>query len=157
MCKSSNLSQVLERLGDFWSSCAQLRSQLTFLAIKYPLAVESVVDEKDDTYLQATATVMFPSAKGKAFISFLFDRDTYSRWPLSVRSLKSDVQVAYGSLEYVHNVVSAFGGGGADEYRLYSRQHILSAVLGRLAQVTPADSHGCLLDACIEATEQYEQ
>ncbi|OSD05882.1 hypothetical protein PYCCODRAFT_1052347 [Trametes coccinea BRFM310] len=130
------IKQVLERLGDFWSSCAQLRSQLTFLAIKYPLAVESVVDEKDDTYLQATATVMFPSAKGKAFISFLFDRDTYSRWPLSVRSLKSDVQVAYGSLD---------------------RQHILSAVLGRLAQVTPADSHGCLLDACIEATEQYEQ
>ncbi len=33
---------------------------------------------------------------------------------------------------------------------------ILSAILNRLSQVTPADSHGCLLDACIEATEQYE-
>ncbi|CDO75877.1 hypothetical protein BN946_scf184672.g10 [Trametes cinnabarina] len=96
------LKQVLERLGDFWSSCAQLRSQLTFLGIKYPLVVESIVDEKDQTYLQATATVMFPSAKGKAFISFLFDKETYSRWPLSVRSLKSDVQVAYGAIEYVH-------------------------------------------------------
>lgn len=33
---------------------------------------------------------------------------------------------------------------------------ILAAILNRLSQVTPADSHGCLLDACIEATEQYE-
>ncbi|KAI0651524.1 Spc7 kinetochore protein-domain-containing protein [Trametes meyenii] len=130
------IKQVLERLGDFWSSCAQLRSQFTFLAIKYPLAVEDLVDEQSQPMLRATATVMFPSAKGKASVSFLLDRNTYSRWPLSVNALKADVQVAYGAIE---------------------RGTILNAVLGRLAQVTPADSHGCLLDACIEATEQYEQ
>ncbi|KAI0666330.1 Spc7 kinetochore protein-domain-containing protein [Trametes maxima] len=130
------IKQVLERLGDFWSSCAQLRSQFTFLAIKYPLAVEDLVDEQSQPMLRATATVMFPSAKGKAFISFLLDRNTYSRWPLSVNALKADVKVAYGEIE---------------------QQAVLNAVLGRLAQVTPADSHGCLLDACIEATEQYEQ
>ncbi|PIL30949.1 hypothetical protein GSI_07118 [Ganoderma sinense ZZ0214-1] len=130
-----SLKQVVERLSDFWSSCAQFRSQLTFLAIKYPLSVEGIFDDDGEEYLSATATVMFPKAKGKARISFLLDQDTYSRWPLSVRGLKSHVEVAYGSIQ---------------------RDAILSAVLNRLSQVTPADSHGCLLDACIEATEQYE-
>ncbi|KAI0374510.1 hypothetical protein BV20DRAFT_1033319 [Pilatotrama ljubarskyi] len=97
-----DIKQVIGRLGDFWSSCAQLRSQLTFLAIKYPLSVEALEDDKGQPVLHATATVMFPQVLGKAFISFLFDRDTYSRWPLSVRGLKPDVQVAYGAIQYVH-------------------------------------------------------
>ncbi|KAH9891025.1 Spc7 kinetochore protein-domain-containing protein [Cubamyces lactineus] len=130
------IKQVLERLGDFWSSCAQLRSQLTFLAIKYPLTVEALLDDKGQPFLRATATVMFPSLKSKALISFFLDKATYSRWPLSVRGLKADVRVAYGIIK---------------------REAVLNAVLGRLEQVTPADSHGCLLDACIEATEQFEQ
>ena len=100
---SSCRVQVLERLGDFWSSCAQLRSQLTFLSIKYPLTVEALLDEKDQPFLRATATVMFPSLKSKALISFLLDKETYSRWPLSVRGLKADVRVAYGIIKYVHD------------------------------------------------------
>ena len=95
------LKQVVERLGDFWSCCAQLRSQLMFLAIKYPLDVEIVNDEQGLDYLKATATVIFPRAKGKAYISFLLDQDTYTRWPLSVRGLKSHVEVAYGAIQYV--------------------------------------------------------
>ena len=78
--------QVLERLGDFWSSCAQLRSQLTFLAIKYPLAVEALADDSGRPVLRATATVMFPTAKGKAFISFLLSDEarqiTMSAYPI---------------------------------------------------------------------------
>ncbi|KAH9912257.1 Spc7 kinetochore protein-domain-containing protein [Epithele typhae] len=130
-----DLKRILERLGDFWSSCAQFRSQLNFLAIKYPLKVEIVSDEQGQDYLQATATVIFPNVKGKAYISFLLDRDTYTRWPLSVRGLKSHVEVAYGNIQ-----------GDA----------VLQAILSRLMQVSPADSHGCLLDACIEGSEQYE-
>ena len=100
---SSCRVQVLERLGDFWSSCAQLRSQLTFLSIKYPLTVEALLDEKDQPFLRATATVMFPLLKSKALISFLLDKETYSRCPLSVRGLKADVRVAYGIIKYVHD------------------------------------------------------
>ena len=88
-------------MSDFWSSCAQFRTQLTFLAIKYPLAVEGIFDEAGEEYLKATATVMFPSAKGKAYISFLLDKDTYTRWPLAVRGLKSHVEVAYGAIQCV--------------------------------------------------------
>ncbi|KAI0639064.1 Spc7 kinetochore protein-domain-containing protein [Trametes polyzona] len=134
--EKSQIKEVVQRLGDFWSSCAQLRSQLSFLAIKYPLAVESLVDDQGSPVLRAKATVMFPPARGKAFISFLWDRETYSRWPLSIRDLKWDVQYAYGSIQ---------------------PDMISTAIGGRLSQVTPADSHGCLLDACIEATEMYEQ
>ncbi|KAH9949433.1 Spc7 kinetochore protein-domain-containing protein [Amylocystis lapponica] len=131
----SNVRKIIEHLGDFWSSCAQLRSQLTFLAIKYPLAVEAVQNLETNTInLRAKATVLFPSAKGKAYISFILDSQTYSRWPTSIGSLKWDVEVAYGHLQ---------------------RDRILSAVSGRISQATAADSHGCLLDACIEATEQY--
>ena len=98
------MRQIIQRLGDFWSSCAQLRSQFTFLAIKYPLAVEAVIDDHEQEYLKATATVVIPSARGKAYISFLLDRDTYSRWPLSVRGLKSHVEVAYGAIKYVRAI-----------------------------------------------------
>ncbi|KAI0359036.1 hypothetical protein OH77DRAFT_1509753 [Trametes cingulata] len=129
------VKQVVERLGDFWSSCAQLRAQLTFLAIKYPLTVEALEDDRGQPVLRATATVMFPQVFGKAFISFTFDKDTYTQWPLSVRGLKPDVQVVFGDIQ---------------------QTAIVQAIHGRLAQVTPADSHGCLLDACIEATEMYE-
>ncbi|KAH9853039.1 Spc7 kinetochore protein-domain-containing protein [Lenzites betulinus] len=131
-----DIKQVVERLGDFWSSCAQLRSQLSFLAIKYPLIVESLIDEHNEPVLRATATVMFPRVAGKALISFIWGKDTYSRWPLSVQGLKTDVKRAYGAIE---------------------PEAVLNAIFGRLSQVTPADSHGCLLDACIEATEMYEQ
>ncbi|OJT06038.1 Kinetochore protein spc7 [Trametes pubescens] len=130
------IKQVIELLGDFWSSCAQLRSQLAFLAIKWPLAVEALADDSGALFLRATVTMMLPAARSKAHVSFLWDRDAYARWPLSVGALKTDVQVAYGAIK---------------------RETILDAIVGRLSQATHAESHGCLLDACIEATEQSEQ
>ena len=93
------LSAVVQRLGDFWSSCAQIRSQLTFLRVKYPLAVDAVPADNVPPSLQAKATVIFSSAKSKVYISFIFDWDTYSRWPLSIESLKCEVKVAYGGIE----------------------------------------------------------
>ncbi len=93
----------MERLSDFWSACAQLRSQLTFLGIKYPLSVEAVTDDQGQEFLKATATIMLPRIKGKTFISYILDKDTYTRWPLSVRGLKVDAKVAYGDVQYVTN------------------------------------------------------
>ena len=95
------MGQIIERLSDFWSSFAQLRSQFTFLGIKYPLQVEGVTDEHGHDYLRATATVMLPRVKGKTYISFILDKDTFTRWPLSVRGLKVDAKVAYGDVQYV--------------------------------------------------------
>ncbi|KAI0726175.1 Spc7 kinetochore protein-domain-containing protein [Fomitopsis betulina] len=131
-----NIRQIVDRLGDFWCACSQIRSQFTFLAIKWPLSVE-VSSEEQNTLpdLHAKATILFPKAHGKAIITFIFDRATYIAWPFSIKSLQTEVEVKYGQIE---------------------RQTILDAILGRLAQVTPTDSHGCLLDACIEAVEQCE-
>ena len=92
-------TSAVERLSDFWSSCAQLRSQLTFLAIKYPLSVGLTTDDEGQEYLMVTVTVMLPGVKGKALISFLLDKDTYTRWPMSVHGLKSHVEVAYGPVK----------------------------------------------------------
>ncbi len=89
----------MQKLGDFWSSCAQLRSQFTFLSIKYPLTVEILPTNDDAPSLKATGTVLFPTRKAKAYISFIFDPPTYSCWPMSIHSLQSDVQVAYGRME----------------------------------------------------------
>ncbi|KAL6299649.1 Spc7 kinetochore protein-domain-containing protein [Sparassis latifolia] len=96
----ANIREIVELLGDFWSSCAQLRAQLTFLAIKYPLSVEAVQSLNSGLPdLHIKATVLFPSAKGKAYISFILDRQTYSKWPISIGSLKATVEVAYGRVE----------------------------------------------------------
>ena len=105
-CLSDSIGKIIERLGDFWSSCAQLRSQLTFLAIKYPLNVQGVTDDDHgQDYLKATATIMLPVVKGKALITFLLDKDTYTRWPLSIQGLKVDAQVAYGNIQYVQQCI----------------------------------------------------
>lgn len=45
--------------------------------------------------------LMFPKVKGKALASFIFNMQTFSKWPLSIDSLDCEVQVAYGPLEYV--------------------------------------------------------
>ncbi|EKM60780.1 uncharacterized protein PHACADRAFT_168096 [Phanerochaete carnosa HHB-10118-sp] len=95
----TKLCSVVQPLGDFWSSCAQLRSQLTFLRIRFPLDVEAVPVEGAPSSLRASAMIMLPSAKSKAFVSFIFDWNTFSRWPLSIRGLKCDVEIAYGSAE----------------------------------------------------------
>ncbi|EMD41576.1 hypothetical protein CERSUDRAFT_110126 [Gelatoporia subvermispora B] len=133
--QDAEIPEIVQRLGDIWSCCTQLRSQFTFLAIKYPLSVDAL--ERPDAAapdLKVTATVMFPHAQGKAFVSFILDMQTYSTWPMSISSLKTEVKVAYGHIE---------------------QESILDAILGRLAQANSADNHGCLLDACIEATELY--
>ncbi|KAI0757336.1 hypothetical protein C8Q80DRAFT_94776 [Daedaleopsis nitida] len=108
--------------------------QFTFLAIKYPLQVDGITDEHGDEYLKATATVMLPGIKGKAFISFILDKDTYTRWPLSMQNLKVDVNVAYGEIQ---------------------EDVILRGLLESLSGFTPALNYGCLLDACAEATGQF--
>ena len=86
-------------MGDFWSSCTQFKSQLTFLAIKYPVTVEMRSIPSDTPHLVAQATVLFPSVKSKARISFVLDAPTYARWPMSIQSLKTEVKVAYGRAE----------------------------------------------------------
>ncbi|OCH88589.1 hypothetical protein OBBRIDRAFT_836452 [Obba rivulosa] len=97
----AEITEIVQRLGDFWSCCAQLRSQLTFLSIKYPLSVETIQRPDTAPDLKATATVMFPAAKGKAFISFILGPETYSMWPISISSVKTEVNVAYGQIQYV--------------------------------------------------------
>lgn len=149
------MRQIIQRLGDFWSSCAQLRSQFTFLAIKYPLAVEAVVDDHEQEYLKATATVMLPSIKGKTFISFISDKDTYTRWPLSVHGLKVDVKVAYGNIQCVLIVLPLYLCPDHGQLHMCRSEVILQGLLESLSTVTPARNFGCFLDACVQATEQY--
>lgn len=125
----NTVRQIVHRLGDYWSSCAQLRSQLRFLGIKYPIEIE--VSQPSQVF-KAKTMVMFPSIMGKAFISFIFSLETFSRWPMSIRSLDCEVEVAYGPID---------------------RSAILTAVMERLSEATPSDNYACLLDACIEAQE----
>jgi len=132
---STNIRKVVQRLGDYWASCAQLRSQLKLVAIKYPLSVEITPPAQDGTSgFNTIATIIFPNVKAKAFVSFKFDLETFSSWPMSISATKCEVEVAYGPIE---------------------RDTIFNAVMGRLGQATPAENHACLLDACIEAMDQY--
>lgn len=133
------VKHVVQSLGDFWSACNQLRSQLTFLSIKFPLTIEpmSLNDDSDRiSGVRAKAMVLLDSLESKVYIYFIWDSDVLARWPLSIASMKYDIKVAYGE---------------ADPKRLRE------AVRERISQATPNDHHACLLDACIEATLVYEQ
>ncbi|KAI0344137.1 hypothetical protein BDW22DRAFT_1483249 [Trametopsis cervina] len=131
--KGIDLRMIIQRLSDFWTSCAQIRLQLTFLAVQYPLELKLQTEDSGLPVFRVSAKVLFPSTKSKADITFVLDADTYSRWPLSIGLLKCEVKVVYGRAD---------------------RQKILEAVQSRLSQATSSENHGCLLDACIEATEQ---
>lgn len=93
--------QVLDTLGDFWQAVAELRKQLTFIAIKYPLdvTVASMDEEGSDEVLHMKTTILYKKAKAKVFMTFIMDMPTFTRWPLSIGSLQVDVQVAYGKVE----------------------------------------------------------
>jgi len=95
---------------------------------------------------------MIPSKKAKFSATFNFTPDIFSCWPLSVSSLTCDVEVAYGPVRYpIH-----------DPLRLLltinlSQSEISQALSERFSQATPSDNYACLLDACIEAQEVYNQ
>ncbi|KAG1757257.1 Spc7 kinetochore protein-domain-containing protein [Suillus lakei] len=127
-----SVRQIVERLGDYWSACSQLLAQLKLVAIKYPVTITH--GEDDESGFTATVTVMLPSKKAKASISFMFDTRTFSSWPISIQSMQCDVKVAYGPIQ---------------------RDTLQEAILGRLREATVADNYGCLLDACTVALDCY--
>ncbi|KAJ6574650.1 Spc7 kinetochore protein-domain-containing protein [Mycena capillaripes] len=129
--KGTTTRQIVESLADYWSACSQVRTQLFQLTIKYPVEIEVLPSGQG---FRAKTTVMFPAAKAKAYVYFIFSPDTYSRWPITIGFLRHDVEVVYGAIE----------------------QSTISTVLSeRLDQVAPTDNYGCLLDACIGAQDLY--
>ncbi|TFK30384.1 hypothetical protein FA15DRAFT_751438 [Coprinopsis marcescibilis] len=133
--RDQTVRQIVHRLGDYWTSCNQLRSQLRLLNIKYPIEVQIVPPSTSEPTpsFHARTTVMIPKQQGKAIVSFIFNLQAFSEWPISIDSLICEVDVAYGNLD---------------------RSAILEAVAGRLAQAT-ADDNYALLDSCIDAQALY--
>ncbi|KAG6817627.1 hypothetical protein H0H87_006255 [Tephrocybe sp. NHM501043] len=128
--------QIVHRLSDYWSSCAQLRAQLKLLLIKFPVEIEIIKGSPTEPLgYKAKVMIMFPSMKAKAFISFVFGEKAFSYWPVTVNSLEVEVEVAYGAID---------------------RDVIAKAVVDRLSEATPEDNYACLLDACIGAQEIYD-
>ncbi|KAI0257325.1 Spc7 kinetochore protein-domain-containing protein [Lactifluus subvellereus] len=136
----SNLSikQIVQDLGDFWLGCAQLRTHFAFLSIKYPVSVDPHPPRSDGDLqgLVATATVLLPSVKAKLYVSFVLDTDTLWAWPTSIGNIDCKIEKAYGPDVDIEN--------------------IRTAVLQRMSKSTPDDNHACFLDACIEATLEYQ-
>jgi kinetochore protein Spc7/SPC105 len=52
-------------------------------------------------HFKAKAVMVFPNTKAKAVVSFLFDDETYSLWPMKIQSIKCEVDVTYGPVEFV--------------------------------------------------------
>lgn len=86
--------QIVQCLGDYWSSCSQLQAQLKLVSIKFPLSIDET-----PAGFSATATILFPSLKAKALISFMFDTPIFSSWPVLINSMRCDVRVAYGPIK----------------------------------------------------------
>jgi hypothetical protein len=83
-------------MGDYWSACSRLRAQLKLLAIKFPLEIDVL---GGNAGFVTRAAVLFPAAKAKAVVSFVFDEEAFSRWPTSVSLVRCEVEVAYGNIE----------------------------------------------------------
>ncbi|KAI6029027.1 Spc7 kinetochore protein-domain-containing protein [Pisolithus marmoratus] len=124
---NGSLRKIVEFVGAYWSSCSRLQLQFRLVAIKFPIAFK-----ESSSGFSADVTILYPSVKAKAIVSFIFDVANFSTWPLNIQSTKHDVKVVYGRIQ---------------------QDTILRAVGSRLKDVTPTSNHGCLLDACMEAAE----
>ncbi|THU91653.1 hypothetical protein K435DRAFT_727026 [Dendrothele bispora CBS 962.96] len=125
--------QIVHKLADYWSSCSQLCTQIRYLSLRYPIEFEfSQSSTKPFSEFRTNVPILFPSVKSKVVVSFVFNRDAFSRWPMSIKSLRYEVIVAFGRA----NV-----------------QEIESAILARLNEASPQDSFACLLDACMVVQE----
>lgn len=74
---------------------------MKFLHVKYPIEVQAASVDG----FKLTATVLFPKLEGKALVSFIFDRQTISTWPMSIASAGCEVIVKYGDIEYVRELL----------------------------------------------------
>ncbi|KAI6102374.1 Spc7 kinetochore protein-domain-containing protein [Pisolithus thermaeus] len=124
---SDSLRKIVEFVGTYWSSCSRLQLQFRLVAIKFPVTFRDI-----PSGFSADVTILYPSVKAKAVVSFIFDVANFSTWPLNIQSTKHDARVVYGPIQ---------------------RDALLQAVGSRLKDVTPTNNHGCLLDACMEAAE----
>ncbi|KAI9511777.1 Spc7 kinetochore protein-domain-containing protein [Russula earlei] len=131
-------AQIVQALGDFWSGCAQLRSQFKFLSIKYPVSVtpQPPRGNSDLQGLVTTATVLLASVKAKLYVSFILNNDVLWAWPSSIANVDCEIEKSYGPD--------------------IDLEKIRQAILQRMSTCTPDDNHACFLDACIEATLEYE-
>lgn len=64
--------------------------------MKYPT---TMTIHPDGSGFTAKVKIMFAKHKAKAFISFSFQEETFASWPLSMRDVKIDVEVAYGPVK----------------------------------------------------------
>ncbi|KAI6146697.1 Spc7 kinetochore protein-domain-containing protein [Pisolithus tinctorius] len=124
---SNSLRKIVEFVGTYWSCCSRLQLQFRLVAIKFYISFK-----ENPSGFSADVSILYPSVKAKAIVSFIFDVATFSTWPCHIQSMKHDVRVVYGQIQ---------------------RDVILQAVGSRLKDVTPTNNHGCLLDACMEAAE----
>ncbi|KAJ2928832.1 hypothetical protein H1R20_g8128, partial [Candolleomyces eurysporus] len=132
--EDTTVPKVIHKLNDYWTSCAQLRSHLRLLNVKYPIDIDvAPSDPSSVPTFRVRATVLFPRVAGKAIVSYIFTLQTFCQWPLSIDSLDCAVDVSYGPLD---------------------RGEILKAVVDRLAQATPSDNY-LFLDSCIDAQSLY--
>ncbi|KAI5897558.1 uncharacterized protein SCHCODRAFT_02564435 [Schizophyllum commune H4-8] len=126
------IPKIVQELRDYFFSCKELRSQLGLITVKYPVELSVLHDQGEA--LMATAIVLFKPVKAKAFVSFIFADEVFATWPHSIKGVRVKVDVAYGQID----------------------PELLSmAVTSRLAEATLQDNYACLLDACIQAQEQY--
>ncbi|KAI6138630.1 Spc7 kinetochore protein-domain-containing protein, partial [Pisolithus tinctorius] len=124
---SNSLRKIVEFVGTYWSCCSRLQLQFRLVAIKFYTTFK-----ENPSGFSADVSILYPSVKAKAIVSFIFDVATFSTWPCHIQSMKHDVRIVYGQIQ---------------------RDVILQAVGSRLKDVTPTNNHGCLLDACMEAAE----
>ncbi|KAF8592058.1 hypothetical protein K439DRAFT_1537791 [Ramaria rubella] len=131
------LRTIVQRLTDFWASYAQLRWQLSFIIIKYPLSFQlmpagsSIEDAKG---FKATATLLLHKKTSKVLVSFHFDSEMLSNWPATMDSLHYEVSVVYGKA---------------------NSEVVGEALKTRLAEASTVENHACLVDACMEVVSRY--
>jgi len=95
--KNTDHFQIVHKLADYWSSCAQLCAQIRYLSLKYPIELEfDQSSSKPFSEFRTQVPLLFPVLKSKVIVSFVFNRDTFSRWAVSIKSMRYEVDVAFG-------------------------------------------------------------
>ncbi|ORX40865.1 Spc7 kinetochore protein-domain-containing protein [Kockovaella imperatae] len=124
----TSLSPFIQRIGQLWTSCQRLRSELGLLAFRHPITFR--VGEGS---IIVSAMMMIPSFKSKSLLHFHLEPDLLYDWPIGLGNVQVTSSIVYGSAD---------------------GEVLSQAASNSMRSATSSMYIGSFLQACVEASAQ---
>ncbi|CED84406.1 Kinetochore protein [Phaffia rhodozyma] len=131
--KFTKASQLFQHVYQLWSSSIRIAQEFSLISTRYPIVYTYSAESSIE---KAEVTMLVPSAKAKAKVTFTIAPQLLLNWPSNIKTLIVDVEVCYG--------------------QGVQRSSLNKTIQNRLSMATQETPTGILVDACLEAVASYD-